>query len=100
MGLATNVCTLCRKLTDAPDLFLAAPDAVSKFTVTYREPKRRRLDALLASLAQHRWEKENYQYVQETCHQDNLRHLVDIRKDLKLLLGKVEKALAPPDPDA
>ena len=47
-----------------------------------------------------RWEKENYQYVQETCHQNNLRHLVDIRKDLKLLLGKVEKALAPPDPDA
>jgi hypothetical protein len=43
-----------------------------------------------------RWERENYQYVQETCHQDNLRHLVDIRKDLKLLLGKVEKALAPP----
>jgi hypothetical protein len=38
--------------------------------------------------------------VQETCHQNNLRHLVDIRKDLKLLLGKVEKALAPPDPDA
>ncbi len=52
MGLATNVCTLCRKLTDAPDLFLAAPDAVSKFSLTYREPKRHRLDALLASLAQ------------------------------------------------
>ena len=43
----------------------------------------------------HRWEKENYQYVQETCHQDNLRHLVDIRRDLRLLLAKVEKALAP-----
>ncbi len=52
MILATNVCTLCVKLTDAPDMFLAAPDAVSKFTVTYREPKRRRLDGLLASLAQ------------------------------------------------
>lgn len=45
----------------------------------------------------HRWEKENYQYVQETCHQDNLRHLVGIRKDLRLLLAKVEKALAPKD---
>jgi hypothetical protein len=43
----------------------------------------------------HRWEKENYEYVQETCHQDNLRHLVDIRRDLRLLLAKVEKALAP-----
>ena len=43
----------------------------------------------------HRWEKENYQYVRETCHQDNLRHLVDIRRDLRLLLAKVEEALAP-----
>ena len=43
----------------------------------------------------HRWEKENYQYVRETCHQDNLRHLVDIRRDLRLLLAKVDKALAP-----
>ena len=43
----------------------------------------------------HRWEKENYEYVRETCHQDNLRHLVDIRRDLRVLLDKVEKALAP-----
>ena len=43
----------------------------------------------------HRWEKENYQFVQETCHQDNLRHLVDIHRDLRLLLGKVEDALKP-----
>ena len=42
-----------------------------------------------------RWEKENYEYVRETCHQDNLRHLVDIRRDLRLVLAKVEKALAP-----
>ena len=41
----------------------------------------------------HRWEKENYQFVQETCQQDNLRHLVDIRRDLRLLLAKVEDAL-------
>jgi hypothetical protein len=43
----------------------------------------------------HRWEKENYQYVRETCQQDNLRHLVDIRRDLRLLLAKVEDALKP-----
>ena len=43
----------------------------------------------------HRWEKENYQFVQETCQQDNLRHLVDIRRDLRLLLAKVEDALKP-----
>jgi hypothetical protein len=55
---------------------------------------------LVRDYVAHRWEKENYQYVQETCHQDNLRHLVDIRRDLKLLLAKVEKALAPPDADA
>jgi hypothetical protein len=42
-----------------------------------------------------RWERENYQFVQETCQQDNLRHLVEIRRDLRLLLTKVEKALAP-----
>ena len=42
-----------------------------------------------------RWEKENYEYVRETCHQDNLRDLVDIRKDLRLVLAKVEKALVP-----
>jgi len=43
----------------------------------------------------HRWQKENYDYVRETCHQDSLRHLVDIRRDLRLLLAKVEHALAP-----
>ena len=43
-----------------------------------------------------RWEKENYNHVRETCQQDNLRHLVDIRRDLRLLLDKVEKALKPP----
>jgi hypothetical protein len=42
----------------------------------------------------HRWEKENYEFVQETCYQDNLRDLVDIRKDLRLVLAKVEKALS------
>ncbi len=41
-----------------------------------------------------RWETENYEVVRETCHQDNLRDLVDIRKDLRLVLEKVEKALA------
>jgi hypothetical protein len=48
----------------------------------------------------HRWEKENYQYVRETCQQDNLRHLVDIRRDLRLLLAKVEDALKPRGGDA
>ena len=48
----------------------------------------------------HRWEKENYQFVQETCHQDNLRHLVDIRRDLRLLLAKVEDALKPAKTDS
>ena len=43
----------------------------------------------------HRWEKENYEFVRESCQQDNLRHLVDIRRDLRLLLGKVEDALKP-----
>ena len=47
----------------------------------------------------HRWEKENYEFVRETCHQDNLRDLVEIRRDLRLLLAKVEKALAPKNPD-
>jgi len=40
-----------------------------------------------------RWEKENYEFVRESCQQDNLRHLVDIRRDLRLLLAKVEDAL-------
>ena len=43
----------------------------------------------------HRWEKENYEFVRESCQQDNLRHLVDIRRDLRLLLAKVEDALKP-----
>ena len=43
----------------------------------------------------HRWEQENYDHVRETCQQDNLRHLVDIRRDLRLLLAKVEDALKP-----
>jgi hypothetical protein len=50
---------------------------------------------LVRDYVAHRWEKENYQYVRETCHQDNLRHLVDIRRDLRLLLDKVDRALAP-----
>ena len=52
MTLATNICAICAKLTDAPDSFPAAADEVSKFTVAYREPRRRTLGALLASLAQ------------------------------------------------
>jgi hypothetical protein len=48
----------------------------------------------------HRWENENYDAVRETCTSDNLRCLVGIRKDLRLLLGKVDKALAPRNPDA
>ena len=48
----------------------------------------------------HRWEKENYDFVQQTCQQDNLRHLVDIRRDLRLLLAKVEDALRPAKADA
>ena len=48
----------------------------------------------------HRWEQENYEFVRESCQQDNLRHLVDIRRDLRLLLAKVEDALKPPLADA
>lgn len=44
-----------------------------------------------------RWERENYAHVRETCHQENLRHLVDIRRDLRLLLAKVGRALDPTD---
>jgi len=44
-----------------------------------------------------RWEREHYAHVQEKCHQENLRYLVDIRRDLRLLLGKVERALNPRD---
>jgi hypothetical protein len=47
-----------------------------------------------------RWEKENYDFVRESCEQDNLRHLVDIRRDLRLLLAKVEDALKPRNADA
>jgi hypothetical protein len=48
----------------------------------------------------HRWEKENYEFVRESCQQDNLRHLVDIRRDLRLLLAKVEDALKPRTADS
>ena len=48
----------------------------------------------------HRFEQENYEHVRETCQQDNLRHLVDIRRDLRLLLAKVEHALNPRNADA
>jgi hypothetical protein len=54
---------------------------------------------LVRDYVTHRWKEENYEYVRETCHQDNLRQLVDIRRDLRLLLAKVDKALAPPDAD-
>ena len=47
----------------------------------------------------HRWEKENYEFVRESCQQHNLRHLVDIRRDLRLLLAKVENALKPAKAD-
>jgi hypothetical protein len=47
-----------------------------------------------------RWEKENYDCVRETCTTDSMRCLVDIRKDLRLLLAKVDRALAPRNPDA
>ena len=47
-----------------------------------------------------RWEKENYDAVRETCTSDNLRCLVGIRRDLRVLLAKVDKALAPRNPDA
>lgn len=45
-----------------------------------------------------RWERENYAHVRETCHQENLRHLVDIRRDLRILLAKVGRALDPTEP--
>ena len=48
----------------------------------------------------HRWEQENYEFVRESCQQDNLRHLVDIRRDLRLLLAKVEDALKPRNAEA
>jgi hypothetical protein len=47
-----------------------------------------------------RWEQENYDFVRESCQQDNLRHLVDIRRDLRLLLAKVEDALKPRTADS
>jgi hypothetical protein len=42
-----------------------------------------------------RWEKENYPLVHEIPVPDNLTHLVEIRRDLRVLLSKVEKVLAP-----
>jgi hypothetical protein len=55
MTLATNICTICSKLTGAQDMFLASNHEIPQFTVTVtdRNPKRRRaVDALLLSLAQ------------------------------------------------
>lgn len=52
MTLATNICTICHKLTSAKDMFLASDPEVPQFTVIDRERKRPRLDALLHSLAQ------------------------------------------------
>jgi hypothetical protein len=52
MTLATNICTMCSELTGAQDMFLASNHEVPQFTVTDRNPKRRRLDALLLSLYQ------------------------------------------------
>jgi hypothetical protein len=54
MNLATNICTMCSELTGAQDMFLASNHEVPQFTVTVtdRNPKRRKLDALLLSLAQ------------------------------------------------
>ena len=46
-----------------------------------------------------RWQRENYDYVRQTCHQDNLRDLVGIRTDLRALLTKVERALRGPVTD-
>ena len=80
----------------AADLTLAKDTASSRNRKLWNrfyfldEPQQQQL--VRDYLAQ-RWEQENYQYVQETCHQDNLRHLVDIRRDLRLVLAKVEKAL-------
>jgi hypothetical protein len=51
MTLATNICTICSKLTGAKDMFLASNHEVPSFTITYREPNRR-VSALLHSLAQ------------------------------------------------
>jgi hypothetical protein len=51
MTLATNICSICSKLTGAKDMFLASNHEVPTFTVTYREPARRVGD-LLHSLAQ------------------------------------------------
>ena len=61
MNLATNICTICSKITGAKDMFLTsnhevpeapqAPD-IPKYRVMYRRPKRAALDALLLSLAQ------------------------------------------------
>ena len=55
---------------------------------------------LVRAYLAHRWEKENYEFVRESCQQDNLRHLVDIRRDLRLLLAKVEDALKPKHAEA
>jgi hypothetical protein len=52
MNLATNICTICSKLSNAKDMFLASNHEVPKFTFTPRRPVRRRGDELLQSLYQ------------------------------------------------
>jgi hypothetical protein len=52
MNLATNICTICSKLSNAKDMFLASNHEVPKFTVTPRRPVRRLGDELLQSLYQ------------------------------------------------
>jgi hypothetical protein len=52
MTLATNVCSICAKLTDAPDMFLASSPDIPAFTVVDRTRRQPPLDALLRSLAQ------------------------------------------------
>jgi hypothetical protein len=52
MNLATNICTMCSELNGAQDMFLTSNHEVPQFTVTPRNPKRQRLDALLLLLDQ------------------------------------------------
>ena len=59
MQLATNICAICSKLTDAKDLFLAEPPPEPHFKVTEKPPERKpfrrrreQLDPILDALAQ------------------------------------------------
>ena len=59
MQLATNICAICTKLTDAKDLLLAEPPPEPHFKVTEKPPERKpfrrrreQLDPLLDALAQ------------------------------------------------